>query len=133
MSSGYNAEPNVVPLTDILLVLLIIFMVITPMLKKGVDVKLPEAGNVITEPPEGIYTVSVRKDGTVYYNASPIDISKLNDKLLEYVEEKNQTKVFFKADQEGEYGKVVNVIKIIRDSGIEMVGIITDKKTKSSD
>ena len=133
MSSGYNAEPNVVPLTDILLVLLIIFMVITPMLKKGVDVKLPEAGNVITEPLEGIDTVSVRKDGTVYYNASPIDISKLNDKLLEYVEEKNQTKVFFKADQEGEYGKVVNVIKIIRDSGIEMVGIITDKKTKSSD
>ena len=133
MSSGYNAEPNVVPLTDILLVLLIIYMVITPMLKKGVDVKLPEAGNVITEPPEGIDTVSVRKDGTVYYNASPIDISKLNDKLLEYVEEKNQTKVFFKADQEGEYGKVVNVIKIIRDSGIEMVGIITDKKTKSSD
>ena len=69
----------------------------------------------------------------MYFNASPIDISKLNDKLLEYVEEKNQTKVFFKADQEGEYGKVVNVIKIIRDSGIEMVGIITDKKTKSSD
>ena len=54
MSSGYNAEPNVVPLTDILLVLLIIFMVITPMLKKGVDVKLPEAalGPVLDAYPE---------------------------------------------------------------------------------
>ena len=85
MSSGYNAEPNVVPLTDILLVLLIIFMVITPMLKKGVDVKLPEAGNVITIEP-GLYypdiggvrvedTVVVTKQGWRHLAATPTGLT----------------------------------------------------------
>ncbi len=129
--SEFNSEPNVIPLTDILLVLLIIFMVITPMLKKGVDVKLPEAKYVKNEPGKGIVTVSVKKDGTVYYNATPIDLDKLEDKIMEYIEQKNQNKVFFKADEETDYGKVVDVIKVLKNSGIEVVSIITEKKTKT--
>jgi biopolymer transport protein ExbD len=68
--SEFNSEPNVIPLTDILLVLLIIFMVITPILKGGVDVKLPEAKNVKPEPSKGVVTISVKKDGTVFHFCS---------------------------------------------------------------
>jgi biopolymer transport protein TolR len=129
--SEFNSEPNVIPLTDILLVLLIIFMVITPILKGGVDVKLPEAKNVKPEPSKGVVTISVKKDGTVYYGATPIDLNKLEDKILDYIEQKNQTKVFFRADVETDYGKVVDVIKTLKNAGIEVISIITKKKTKS--
>ncbi len=129
--SEFNSEPNVIPLTDILLVLLIIFMVITPMLKKGVDVKLPEAKNIRPEPSKGVITISVKKDGTVYYGAKPIELNKLEDKILDYIEQKNQTRVFFKADVDTDYGKVVDVIKTLKNSGIEVISIITEKKTKS--
>ncbi len=130
--SGMKAEPNVIPLTDILLVLLIIFMVITPMLKKGVDVKLPEASQITKQPGEGIATVSIRKDGRVYFNSTLLDDpDKLTEKLTSYVEEKNKTKIFFKADEEVEYGKVVQLIAKIKDAGIEVVGLITEKKTRT--
>ncbi len=129
-NSGMKAEPNVIPLTDILLVLLIIFMVITPMLKKGVDVKLPEASQITKQPGEGIATVSIRKDGRVYFNSTLLDDpDKLTEKLTSYVEEKNKTKIFFKADEDVEYGEVVKLIQKIKDAGIEVVGLITEKKT----
>ena len=81
-SKGINSEINVTPLADVMLVLLIIFMVITPLLQKGVDVKLPEAEFPSDHPDnESAVTVAVRKDNTVYLNMMPIAESELTTKL----------------------------------------------------
>ena len=69
-----KSEPNVVPLCDILLVLLIIFMVVTPIIRKGANIKLPDAANVQTQPKPGeMITITIKKDGSIY----------LNDKIIE--------------------------------------------------
>jgi len=126
----FESEPNVIPLTDILLVLLIIFMVITPLLKKGVDVRLPEAKKIKDQSGKQIITVSVKKDGTIYYKENPLeDIKALEETMVDYTQEQGKTRVFFKADKDAEYGRIVDVIGVLQDSGIKVLSIITDKET----
>jgi biopolymer transport protein ExbD len=109
-SKSAKSEPNVVPLCDILLVLLIIFMVVTPMIQKGANVKLPEARNVVEQKESGqIITVSIKRDGTVY----------VGDKM--------------RADVELEYGKVIDVMNEIKNARIEILALLVDKLTESSD
>lgn len=132
---GMKSEPNVVPLCDILLVLLIIFMVITPMLQKGVDVRLPEAANSGDQPdPTGQVTVAIKLDGTIFLNAEPIpDRKQLKDKLNDIFENKTEKVLYFKADSELEYGDVLDVLDEIMKAGIENVGVVTDQLTNEED
>jgi biopolymer transport protein ExbD len=131
-----KSEPNVVPLCDILLVLLIIFMVVTPMIKKGVNVNLPEAIHTQDEPePGNMITVHVKKDGTIYLNEDPVeDLSKLATMIEDKIEEKKQTeksKILLKADAEIAYGRVIEVMDEIRRAQIEFLGLVTDEKVTS--
>jgi biopolymer transport protein ExbD len=135
--SGGNAaksEPNVVPLCDILLVLLIIFMVITPMLKKGANVSLPEAANTSDQPESGqMVTVYVQKGGEIFLNDKPIaELDKMPQLLEDLLEEKkqNESKVLLRADQNVPYGKVTEVMDIIRRAQVEFVGLVTDPVTE---
>jgi biopolymer transport protein ExbD len=133
-SSSAKSEPNVVPLCDILLVLLIIFMVVTPIIQKGANVKLPEATNVETwsDSDKGI-VVHIQKDGTVYLGDKEVlDIEKLPTLIEDKLEESNSEekgKVLLKADGEAAYGRVTAVMDKIRRAQIEMVGLVTDKAT----
>lgn len=131
-----KSEPNVVPLCDILLVLLIIFMVVTPMIKKGVNVNLPEAIHTQDEPePGNMITVHVKKDGTIYLNEDPVDdLSKLATMIEDKIEEKKQTeksKILLKADADIAYGRVIEVMDEIRRAQIEFLGLVTDEKVTS--
>ena len=128
-----KSEPNVVPLCDILLVLLIIFMVVTPMVRRGANVKLPEASNVQSQPKPGeMITVDLKKDGTVYINDDIVeDLTKLAvliEEILEEREQKEKNKVLLKADTEITYGKVVDVMDQIRNANIEIIGLVTIRK-----
>lgn len=131
-SSSAKSEPNVVPLCDILLVLLIIFMVVTPIIKKGVNVTLPEAANTQIEPESGkMMTVYIQRDGTVYLNDQAVaDLNKLATIIEDKMEEGKQedkTKVLLRADAETEYGTVTSVMDEIRKAQIEFVGLVTEK------
>jgi len=130
-----NSEPNVVPLCDILLVLLIIFMVVAPMVKKGVNVTLPEALHAVDQPEaESLLTVYIQADGSVNFNEKRVDdISKLPLRIEEQIEEKKiqELKIGLKADVGTSYGRVQEVMAEIRNAGVDVIGLLVDKGSGS--
>ena len=143
MSSGGGdgavAAPNinVTPLIDILLVLLIIFMVITPMLQAGVSVALPrdmrnpdEDKNIIKETS---VVVAITEDGKLFLGKKPIEKTDLKaeiDSKMATKEDKDRI-VYIRSDVNANYGAVVETINLIRDSGIDQIGLVADKRKES--
>ena len=129
---GLNSEINVTPMVDIMLVLLIIFMVITPMLQAGVSVTLPR--NMNPDPDQNIIketsvVVAITENGDLYIGKKKID----KDQLKSQIDEKMATKsdqdriVYLRADVNASYKSVVDTINLIRDSGIDQIGLVADK------
>lgn len=131
--SNVQSEPNVVPLCDVLLVLLIIFMVVTPLIQKGVDLRLPEAFNTISMPDDPEVVLSIRKDGSIYVNEEQATEETLQTLLEEAFLTATEKKLYLRADLGLEYGKIVDIIEILKNSGVEIVGIITEKKAERVD
>ncbi len=131
-----KSEPNVVPLCDVLLVLLIIFMVVTPLVQKGVDVRLPTALNTISMPDQPEVVLAIRKDGTMYVNQDKATMENLQQLLEDAFLTAAEKKLYLKVDQDVEYGKLVEpggVLDAVKEAGIELIGIITDVKTEKGD
>jgi len=131
-----KSEPNVVPLCDILLVLLIIFMVVTPMIQKGANVQLPEAQNTDEQPKPGdMIEIFLEENGLILIQGKSTveridDVSKLTGKILDIIEKdqpETKTKVLLKADDNVQYGKVVDVMNEIKNAEIEVIGLVTKK------
>src|SRR5262250_1388696 len=102
---GVKSDINVTPLVDVMLVLLIIMMIVTPMLQQGVAVILPNAVNTVPKPDtEGQTIVAIGRDGSLYLNAKPVQEQELATKLREIMENKKDKIVFIRADEEAKYG-----------------------------
>jgi len=117
----------------VLLVLLIIFMVVTPLVQKGVDVRLPSALNTIDMPENPEVVLHIKRDGTLFVNEDKVQADNLAFSLEEAFLSASDKRLYLRADSELEYGSVVDVIDIMKDAGVEIVGIITDKKTGRAD
>jgi biopolymer transport protein TolR len=131
---GAMSDINVTPMADIMIVLLIIFMVITPMLQKGVDVKLPLAGNTKErkDEPKSI-TVAVKKDATTFLGGIKVEnqndlIPQLKEKLEDMPE--GGKMIYLKADQELAYSEVMKVMDLAREAGVEEIALIAEPRTQ---
>jgi biopolymer transport protein ExbD len=127
---GVKSEINVTPLVDVMLVLLIIMMVITPMLQQGISVRLPLATNTVPKPDtQEQTTVAIGSGGEIYVNAKPIRGSELAAKLTEILENKKDKLVFIRADQEARYSDVMDAMDQLRTAQIEDVALITSSSS----
>lgn len=124
---GLVSEINVTPFVDVMLVLLIIFMVATPMMTEGLEVDLPQTRQVEVLPTETDHMIlTVRRDGRIYLDEYAVEnMADLGDYLLRLVKEKNRT-LFMQADKEVPYGIVVEVMGQIKAAGIENLGVIAE-------
>jgi biopolymer transport protein TolR len=131
---GPMADINVTPMADIMIVLLIIFMVITPMLQKGVDVKLPQAGNTKErkDEPKSI-VVAVKKDKTTYFGTQKLDDqNQLQGLIKERLQDlpEGSRLMYLKADDALPYSEVMKVMDLCREAGVEEVALIAERKVQ---
>jgi biopolymer transport protein ExbD len=134
--AGPMAAINVTPMADIMIVLLIIFMVITPMLAKGVDVKLPTANNTETRTDkQKTLIVAIKNDTsrTTYLNGKKIEnLAELTQLVKAGLEElpEDEKVLYIKADQELLYSDVMKVMDFVREGGVEDVALIAERKVE---
>ena len=125
-----SAEPNVVPLCDVLLVLLIIFMVITPMVQKGMDVKLPETTAEAGAAPQGLIVLTLKRDLSVLINQEQVEMNMLGGRLREIYEVRQDKTIFVRADARVPYSAVIEMIDIAKGAGVDVTGIIPEYFTE---
>jgi biopolymer transport protein ExbD/biopolymer transport protein TolR len=126
------ADINVTPMVDVMLVLLIIFMVITPMLTKGVSVDKAKAHNAIAmqaADKEDAVLVSVTRDGTVYLSPgnSKTTADQLPQKVKDLITNKTDKTVYISSDQRARYGVVEDVVDNLRAGGVDEIGFLTEQ------
>src|SRR5712672_53389 len=128
------SSPNVIPMADIMLVLLIIFMVVTPMLTKGLSVELAKVTSPSDMPDadkDDAVIVGVSSSGDVFLGNTKSDISQIADQVRDRISNKLDKTVFVKSDGRAKYGVVVKVVDEIRAAGVDNVGLLTDKSEQN--
>ena len=121
----FLAEINVIPLVDVVLVLLVIFMVTAPMLYRGMDIKLPTStSNTIT--PEERIVLTIERDQKLYLDKDPVTTGQMEFKLRSAKQRNADIAVYLRADRDVPYGTVVQVMDGVKRSGIEKLGMVTD-------
>ena len=125
------ADINVTPMVDVMLVMLIIFMVITPMLSKGVSVDQFRASNPIgmaNAEKEDAIVIAVQRDGKTFLGTTQTPADQLPAKIKDLLVNRLDKTVYVKADQRARYEKVVEVVDNLRAAGVDQLGLMTDAK-----
>lgn len=125
-SDRLMSDINVTPFVDVMLVLLIIFMVTTPMMMQGVDVVLPETNSEQLIPQKEHLIITINKQNQVYINDYQVELDFLREKLIKIFESREDREVFLRADKDISYGVVVFVMSEIKGAGVEKLGMVTE-------
>ena len=133
-SLGAVADINVTPMVDIMLVLLIIFMVITPMLQKTFSVNMVKTENPRKMPDadkDDAVVLAVSRDGNVFLGTAPITMDEITQKTKDMISSRLDKTVYVKSDAGAKYGDVVKVINNVRAAGVDSLGLLTEKLQKA--
>ena len=125
------AAPNVIPMADIMLVLLIIFMVVTPMLQKGITVDLAPVENpreMQAADQDDAIVIAVTRDGSIYLGTTQVRKEEITSKVRDLLAAKLDKTVFIRSDSRAKYGDVVAVVDEVRSAGVDQLGLLTEKK-----
>lgn len=128
---GAIADINVTPMVDVMLVMLIIFMVITPMLSKGISVDLVKTKNPIAmsaADKEDAVLVAVTRDGKTFLGSNPITPDGLPAKVKDLLTNKLDKTVYVKSDSRARYKNVVDVVDNLRAAGVDNIGLLTEEQ-----
>jgi len=126
-----NANINVTPMVDVMLVLLIIFMVVTPLLRPGPPVEMVRAENPVQMPDadkEDTLLVAINREGQVFFGNEEITTDGVAQKIKDRLANRADRKVFVKADARSRYGVVVEVVDSVRSAGVDDLGLLTEQK-----
>ena len=127
------ASPNVIPMADIMLVLLIIFMVVTPMLQKGVSVDMAKANNaedMQNADKDDAIILAVTRDGKMYLGSKQIALSEITTSVKDQIANRLDKTVFVRSDARAKYGDVVKAVDEVRSAGVDNLGLLTEKNQK---
>ena len=130
-----NSNINVTPMVDVMLVLLIVFMVITPMLQKGVSVDLAKTDSPTAMPDadkEDALIVAIMRDGTVFFGSEKTPADQLANKVKDKLSTRTNKEVFIRADARARYGTVTDVVDNVRSAGVDEVGLLTEQRKQGS-
>jgi biopolymer transport protein ExbD len=130
-AANVSSDINVTPMVDVMLVLLIIFMVVTPMLQHGVTVDMAQVNNPEAMPDadkEDALLVAVMRDGSVFFGTDKIAAADLTQKIKDRLASRTDKRVFLKADARARFGAVVDVVDNVRAAGVDQLGLLTDQK-----
>jgi biopolymer transport protein TolR len=129
--SKVNSNINVTPMVDVMLVLLIIFMVITPMLQNKVQITMAQVENAIAMPDadkDDAIVVAVTRDGGIFLGQNRVDPSQLGTLVRDKLADKTDKTIFIRADARAQYRTVEDAIDDVRTAGVEEVGLLTQRK-----
>jgi biopolymer transport protein TolR len=121
----FMAEINVIPLVDVVLVLLVIFMVTAPMLYRGMDINLPKSATNTIKPEERV-VLTVERDRRVYVDKEPVPLALLQRRMDALHRKNPEVSVFLRADQDVPYGTVIQVMDSVKKAGIVKLGMVTE-------
>ena len=125
-----TSDINVTPMADVMLVLLIIFMVVTPMLQKGKDVELAKTKNPIDMKEadrDDAIILAITRDGKFWLGTDQVQIDNLSTKVNDLLVNRLDKKIFVKSDLRAKYGDVVQVVDSIRNAGVDQIGLLTER------
>lgn len=126
---GVTSDINVVPMVDIMLVLLVIFMLVAPMLQAGVNVKLPEAENTLDKPETtGQTVVAITPNGRFHVNGLEVRENELAATVLKALEAGGERVVLVKGDEDAPYSAIMAAMDQLREAEVENIGLITEQK-----
>jgi biopolymer transport protein TolR len=129
--ANVNSDINVTPMVDVMLVLLVIFMVITPMLQKGQSVDMAKVNNptpMTDAEKEDALMVTVVRNGDVFFGNDKVPVDSLTNKLKDRLVNHQDKRVYVKADARAHFGNVVQVVDAVRAAGVDDLGLLTDQR-----
>lgn len=127
------AAPNVIPMADIMLVLLIIFMVVTPMLQKGKNVDLARVENpkeMDAANQDDAIIVAITRDGHIFLGTNEVRKEDITNQVKDRISNRLDKIVFVKSDGRAKYGEVVSVVDEVRAAGVDKLGLLTERSTE---
>jgi len=127
---GDNAEINMIPLIDVMLVLLVIFIITAPLMTHAVKVDLPQASSQPNAVQPKTVNLSIKADGSVYWNADPVDATAWRVRMTMAAQQTPQPEIHIRADNDLAYGKVAQIMADAAQAGLGKLGFITDLHTR---